>query len=469
MSRDWTTFRELLLPAVTAVTRGRRGRTLESELRDAIRTGRLAPDTRLPSSRDLAGQLGLSRGTVTTAYAQLVAEGYLIARRGSGTRVTGRIGTIPVAEEPVDHAAEPALDLSPGLPSLSAFPRSEWIAAQRVGLSRLSNSSLGYPDPAGLPVLRSELAAYLGRARAVTAAPGSLVVTNGAAEGLSMLARELRRQGHRTIAIEDPSHLGQAELLSIQGLRPVPVQVDEHGLRVDRLARTDCRAVLVTAAHQFPLGVVLHPSRRRRLLEWAAQRDGVIVEDDYDAEHRYDRPALGALQALDPRRVVYQSSLSKVLAPALRLGWMVLPPELRAGVVERKRLDSLGTATLPQAALAHLLRTGGYDRHLRRTRGLYRRHRDVLLADLRRVLPDCSPVGIAAGLHVVLRLPAGVDDRRVERELAERGVAAPALSNYTHEPANARHPGLVLGYAAPNTEQLHNATRLIGEVVSAQV
>ncbi|NUT46204.1 MAG: PLP-dependent aminotransferase family protein, partial [Saccharothrix sp.] len=398
-----------------------------------------------------------ARGTVTAAYAQLIGEGYLTARHGSGTTVAAA-HTWPgaVAEPEPDPTPRFRHDLRPGLPALSSFPREEWSQAQKSALADLSTDDLGYPDPAGFRPLRRELADYLGRVRAVAARPSEVVVTNGAAEGISLLGRVLRAAGHRSVAVEEPSHFGAAEMLRSHGLEIRPVPVDDNGLRVDLLSTTDCRAVFVTAAHQFPLGVVLHPERRRALLEWARARDGVVVEDDYDAEHRYDRPALGAMQALDPTRVVYQGSASKVLAPALRLGWLVPPPSLHDAIVERKRLDDLGTGTLPQAAFARLLATGGYDRHLRRTRQLYRARRDAELDELRAVLPQWEPIGVAAGLHVVVRLPEGVDDLALQERLARRGVNAPALARYARTPT---FPGLVLGYAALTPDRLREAVR----------
>ncbi|GAA3872502.1 PLP-dependent aminotransferase family protein [Saccharothrix violaceirubra] len=461
MATNWTTYRELLLPHPT----GRR-RAVESELRRAVRDGRLAPGTRLPSSRDLAAQLGVARGTVTSAYAQLVGEGYLVARRGSGTAVAAAVTwpDAPPADRPPEDAAPPRrwrYDLRPGLPALNAFPRDEWSQAHRTALAGLPADALGYPDPAGYAGLRAELADYLGRVRAVAARPSDVVVTDGAAEGLALVAKVLRDNGHRTVAVEDPCHFGSTALLSSHGLEAVRVPVDERGIRVDRLAATDCRAVLVTAAHQFPLGVVLHPERRRALLAWAHDRDGLVVEDDYDAEHRYDRPATGAMQALDPNRVVYQGSTSKVLAPALRLGWLVLPPVLHAAVVQRKRMNDLGTATLPQAALAHLMRSGGYDRHLRRTRQLYRARRDALLSALAEELPTWEPIGVAAGLHVVIRLPDGTDDVAVQGRLAGRGVNTLALADFAGTPT---FPGLVLGYAATTPDRLRAAVRIMASV-----
>ena len=463
MSENWATLRELLLPVS-----GRRGRQVESALRAAIRDGRLAPGVRLPSSRDLATQLGVARGTVTAAYGQLVAEGYLVSRRGAGTSVAASVG--PVDAPGADAAPGPPawrFDLRPGLPALAAFPRAEWVSATRAALAGLPDEALGYPDPGGLAELRAELAGYLGRVRAVTATPDDVVITHGGAEALSVLAPVLLARGLPDIAVEEPGHPGQADLLRANGLRPVPVQVDSAGIVVDALAATPCRAVVVTAAHQFPLGVALHPDRRHALLAWARERDAVIIEDDYDAEHRYDRPALRAMQAMAPAHVAYLGSVSKTLAPALRLGWLVLPPALRADTVERKRLTDLGCSPLPQAAFARLLRTGGYDRHLRRTRTMYRHRRDALLAAVASSLPTWQPVGVAAGLHVVLRLPAGTDDAAVQRRLAGRGINTPALSTYTRGGTGAPYPGLVLGYAATTPDRLRAAVAEIAAALTA--
>jgi GntR family transcriptional regulator/MocR family aminotransferase len=457
MTDNWTTLRELLLPAVSA---GGRGRTVESALRTAIRDGQLSPGVRLPSSRDLAAQLGVARGTVTAAYGQLTAEGYLTTRRGSGTSVATTLGgpAAPAAAEPA--AKQWRYDLRPGLPALSEFPRAEWVAATRSALAELPDEALGYPDPAGLLELRTELAAYLGRVRAVTAE--NMVITHGGAEGLSLMTAVLRTHGHTTIGLEDPGHPGQLDLLREHGLRPVSVPVDGDGIVVSALP-AQCRAVLVTAAHQFPLGVALHPSRRHELLEWARDVDGVVIEDDYDAEHRYDRPALRAMQAMDPGRVVYLGSVSKTMAPALRLGWLALPPFLYESTVRRKRLTDLGCSPLPQAAFARLLRSGGYDRHLRRARASYRRRRDALLSAVATHLPSWQPIGVAAGLHVVLRLPTGVDDAVVSQRLADNGIHVPALSGYTRL---GTYPGLVIGYAATTPDRLRDAVREIATTIA---
>ncbi|CRK61610.1 Transcriptional regulator, GntR family domain / Aspartate aminotransferase [Alloactinosynnema sp. L-07] len=460
MTVQWSTFRELLLPNVPETPKGHRGRTLEAALRAAIRDGRLPLGTRLPSTRDLAGQLGVARGTVTAAYAQLVAEGFLVTKHGSGTAVACTL--VPPDPRRPDPAPVESwrYDLRPGLPALGAFPRGSWQAAARAGLAALSDDELGYPDPAGLPSLRAELVGYLGRVRAVDA--GDVLITHGVAESLALLAQVLRQDGHREIAVEDPTHPGSAEVFTAHGLRPIGVPVDDEGLRVDLLARSGCRAVLVTAAHQFPLGVVLSARRRRELLAWARDTDGLVIEDDYDAEHRYDRPAVSATQALDAERVVYVGSVSKVLAPAVRLGWLVAPPELSRRLVTRKRLSDLGCSPLTQATFAQLLGTGRYDRHLRRTRQLYRGRRDALLDAVAQALPDWRAHGVAAGLHLVLRLPDGTDDRALSEQLAAIGINAPPLSHYLLDRA-APFPGLVVGYAATTPDRLRAA---VGEIAA---
>jgi GntR family transcriptional regulator/MocR family aminotransferase len=465
MDKEWTTLRELLLPVAAATSRGTHGRGVEAALRAAIRDGQLAPGTRLPSSRDLAGQLGVARGTVTAAYGQLVAEGYLTSRRGSGTSVAADLGCTTAARSTAP-ADDPAwrYDLRPGLPALSAFPRAEWLAATRAALNALPDEDLGYPDPAGLAGLRAELAGYLGRVRAVSVSADDILITYGAAEAFALLGAALTARGRPDVALEDPGHGGQVELLAAAGMRPRFVPVDGDGIRVDALANTPCTAAVVTAAHQFPLGCALSPNRRHALLAWAREHDGLVVEDDYDAEHRYDRPALRAMQAMDPGRVAYVGSVSKTLAPAVRLGWLVAPAWLRADLVKRKRLSDLGCSPLPQAAFAALLRSGRYDRHLRRTRLLYRRRRDALLAALAEHLPAWQPIGIAAGLHVLLRLPEGMDDSVVHQRLAGRGVFAPPLSSYARGTAGSRYPGLVLGYAALSADRLRAA---VAEIAAA--
>jgi GntR family transcriptional regulator / MocR family aminotransferase len=473
MAEDWSTLRELLVSPLDIPAAGdRRGRAIEQALRELIRTGRLHAGSRLPSSRDLAGQLGVARGTVTAAFNQLVAEGYLEVRRGSGTRVASTMKRLSEpAAPPVAALAEPAsggwrYDLGPGLPSLAEFPRAAWNAASRAGLADLTDAGLGYPDTGGLFGLRNEIASYLGRVRAVLAGPDQVVVTHGTFDSLSMLAAELHARGHRRIAVEDPSNRDVLHLLALHGLEPVPIPVDDEGLRVDVLDASGCRLVVVTAAHQYPLGVAMSPRRRRAVVEWARLCDGLVIEDDYDSEYRYDRPALATIQGLDPDRVIHLGTTSKTLAPGLRLGWMVAPLELATAITARKRLSDRGGSAFLQAAFQQLLRGGGYDRHLRRTRLIYRRRRDAFLAGVAANLPGWRSSGIAAGMHLVLYLPArggSVLDTEVSAALAAHGIKVAALSDYTH--ATPRPAGLVCGYAALTPDRLRAATAEIARIL----
>ena len=413
---------------------------LERGLREAVRSGRLRPGTPLPSTRVLAGELAVARGVVSNAYTQLTAEGYLVSRRGSATRV-GEQGAAPA--EPATPAADPArpprFDLRPGTPDVSLFPRRTWASALAAVLRDAPDDRFGYPMPQGALELRTELAAYLGRVRGVVADPDAIVITSGVAQGLSLVTRVLRARGETRIGLEDPGTGPIRAQLTAGGLEPVPIPVDDEGLDVTALASSGVPAVFVTPAHQFPTGVVLSPARRAQLLEW----DGLVIEDDYDAEYRYDRAPVGAVQGLAPDRVVYLGSLSKTQAPALRTGWLVAPPSLADAILREKAHDDNGTPVLEQLALARLLARGEIDRHIRRTRLVYLRRRDALLAALARQLPEARPYGIAAGLHVVLELPGHLDDVAVAEAAARRDIAVMPLTQHRVAP---RGPALILGY-----------------------
>jgi GntR family transcriptional regulator / MocR family aminotransferase len=305
---------------------------LEAQLREAVRSGRLAAGERLPSSRALAAELAVSRGVVVEAYGQLAAEGYLAVRPGAAPQVAA--GARAAAARPAERApALPRYDLRPGTPDLALFPRAAWAAAQRRALREVADADLGYPPPGGHRRLRVALAAYLGRVRGVQAAPERIVVCGGVAEAVALVGRVLRAGGARRVAVEDPSHPGTRELMGHSGLEIVPVPVDEGGVDVAAIIAAGVDAALLTPAHQSPTGVVLDPPRRAALAAWARDTGALVIEDDYDAEYRYDRHPVGALQGLAPDHVVHVHSVSKSLAPALRLGWAALPARLVAAVV----------------------------------------------------------------------------------------------------------------------------------------
>ncbi|MCO7275210.1 MocR-like pyridoxine biosynthesis transcription factor PdxR [Cellulosimicrobium cellulans] len=459
------------------------GRWLQAGLRAAVVDGRLEAGAALPSSRDAAAVLGLSRGTVTTAVDVLVGEGLLVSRPRSGVVVaalpappSGRPGTaagpagaVPGAEPGPRRASGAARPASVGTPDPALFPRAAWARAVRDGMRGLADADLGYPDPQGLPALREALAVHLRRARGAHVGAEDVVVVSGVAQALSLLARLLvagrvagaRPAGPVRVAVEDPSSRGALELLRDAGLRTVGVPVDTEGLRADLLP-DDARAVLVTPAHQFPRGVVLGPARRRALVAWAAAGDRLVLEDDYDAELRYDREPVASVRALDPERVVLLGSVSKLLSPALRLGWVVAPPRVVGPLVEAKRHADLGTSVPEQAALAALLGSGAYQRHLRRARLVYQRRRRLLLDALAHALPGVEVGGVAAGLHLVVPLPGPAAERAAVAGLHAAGVPAEPLSGTGVD----RHEaGVVVGTARVRDGDVERVARVLRAAV----
>jgi GntR family transcriptional regulator / MocR family aminotransferase len=422
------------------------GRQLEQQLRSAIRSGTLAPGSDLPSTRALAEDLSVSRGVVVRAYAQLAAEGYLDLRQGANPSVRG----IPFVKPHVADALSPAgvqkirYDLRPHQPDLGGFPRQVWLRSLRNALGTAANADLGYIDPRGLEQLRIELALYLGRARGVVADPDRIVVTAGSTHTLSLIARVLASRG-ATMAFENPSHRLLFAVSERAGLTPVGIPVDRDGIRVDALPAANVSAVLVTPAHQFPTGVALAAERRAELTLWARESGGLIIEDDYDAELRYDRAPIGPLQGLMPDRVAYIGSANKTLSPGIRLGWAMLPGDLVASVTEELRNSVLHLSGIEQLALADFLHRGEFDRHIRRMRTVYRRRRDALVEALEAQLPELRVSGIAAGLHVVVELPSPRAEADVVAEAAARGLAIESLS-YHALPGYDGPPGLLIGY-----------------------
>ncbi|MFI6943960.1 PLP-dependent aminotransferase family protein [Streptomyces sp. NPDC050418] len=431
---------------------GSRRAALIRALRAAVREGRLRPGQKLPPYRSLAADLGLTRNTVASAYAELVAEGWLTARQGSGTRVASRAvpggsGAVPPARVPrkVVH------DLGQGMPDAGSFPRTAWASASRRALLAAPNEAFGPGDPRGRPELRAALAEYLGRVRGVRTSPELIVVCSGFAHGLRLLFGGVGGSGRGVLrgplAVEAYGLGFHRALLAAASVRTVPVEVDRQGARIEELT-SGARHMLLTPAHQFPTGGPLAPGRRAAAVDWARRRGGLVLEDDYDGEFRYDREPVGAVQGLDPERVIYLGSVSKSLSPAVRLGWMVLPGHLVDEVLAVKGEREAWASALDQLTLAEFLTSGAYDRHVRRMRQRYRGRRDRLLGALAERAPRVSVAGIAAGLHVVLRLPPGTE-KSVLHKASRAGIALDGLSAFRHPDAPGPAPdGLVVGYAA---------------------
>ena len=464
----------LLLDPAAAPTR-RLTEWLVDALRTAIDDGRLPPGSRLPATRALAADLAVSRGTVVEAYRRLTDEGLVGGRGGGGTTVLAAPARVPQPsthplarrrDRPrLPHPRLPVgegIDLSPGVPDLSAFPRGLWLRTERNVLSETPPEELGYGDPRGHPRLRAALAPWLTRTRGLRITADRIVIVAGVAQAMALLAQHLRRRGVEAIAVEDPGSRGATDEFAYWGLRPHPVPVDGDGVRVDVLADSGITAAFLTPAHQFPTGVVLAPPRRRDLLTWAAGAE-LVIEDDYDAEYRYDRAPVPALHAAAPDRIAYAGSTSKSLAPALRLGWLVPPPDRYEELVAAKHATDLGSPTVPQLVLAHLLESGQYDRHIRSVRARHRARRDALQNALADHVPSAAVHGVAAGLHLVVTLRAEVDDTALSERLRDAGVFVHPLSWHRRLPGP---PGLVLGYAAHPPDRLREAAAVIGRFVS---
>jgi GntR family transcriptional regulator/MocR family aminotransferase len=431
---------------------------LTNALREAVRTGRLTPGTRLPPSRSLAADLGVSRHTVTDAYAELVAEGWFTAQQGSGTRVAERVEprrATAAAPRTKPAPRRPRYEMRVGAPNLASFPRTPWLTASRRALTAAPHDAFGYGDALGRVELRTALADYLARARGVHAEPDRIVICSGFHHGLTLMAQVLKTRQVRAVAVEAYGLDLYRDLLTRAGLRTPPVHVDEHGARTEDLTHMpEIGAVLLTPAHQHPTGGALRPDRRAAAVDWARAADGLILEDDYDGEFRYDRQPVGALQGLDPDRVVYFGSVSKSLAPGVRLGWMVLPEELVPQIAAAKGHGDYMSSALEQLTLAEFITSGAYDRHVRSMRLRYRRRRDQLVTALAQRAPHVRVAGIAAGLQAVVELPHGTE-RSVVQAATRQGLAVSGLAEFRHEATDLERQlpeqdALVVNYAAPS-------------------
>lgn len=439
---------------------------LEDQLRRAIRSGRLSSGEQVPSSRALAAMLHLSRGLVQDAYAQLQSEGYLITRGGSATRVAHAAAAAGAVRQTRPAPAPPlAADFSSGVPDLGSVPREDWAWAVREACRSAPNTAFDYNDPQGTPPLREVLAAYLRRVRAVDAHADQVVVCTGMRQGLGLVLRALAERGVRRVAFEDPGAVTTTPALAAwAGMSAVPVPVDDLGIDVAALDATGARAVLVTPAHQWPTGVVLAPQRRLELVAWAARNGAVIIEDDYDAEFRYDRDPVGSMQGLAPDLVITMGTVSKSIAPAVRLGWVVGTSELASELAVAKELADRGSPAINQLALATLIEAGRYDRHLRRMRAEYGARRRVLLEALAEHTPQVRLTGLAAGFHAVAHLPAGTDEQAVIDAARARSVGLYGMSAY-RTGRSPEPPQLVLGFGNTSQRAIRAGIAVLGSVL----
>jgi GntR family transcriptional regulator/MocR family aminotransferase len=441
------------------------GLQLQGELRDAIRSGRLAPGERLPSSRLLARSLGVSRGLVTECYQQLEAEGYLAPRPGSATRVAAGPVASPVPARPAGRSPRLLADFRPAVPDLASFPMRDWLWALGEAGRQAPVAAAGYGDARGAAELREVLAAYLRRVRGAAADPEYLVICSGFTQAVNLLLRVLARDGIRQVAVEDPGDRDNDVIAERAGLRAVPIPVDDQGADAAALAASGARAVILTPAHQTPTGVVLAPQRRHDLIAWAAATNSVLIEDDYDAEFRYDRQPVGSLQGLAPDRVAAVGSVSKSLAPFLRLGWIACPPQLADAVAREKAIADRGSPGLDQLALARLIAAGRYDKHLRRMRASYAARRAALAGALAQHAPDVPLTGLSAGFHAVAHLPPAASEQAVVTAARRRSIGLVGMSHYRFDRA-VDPPQIVLGFGNLSEHTIRQGIAAIGDLLN---
>jgi GntR family transcriptional regulator/MocR family aminotransferase len=487
MAIEWSGLSPELLIRLDRSAREPLRTQLETSLREAIRGGRLRAGERLPSSRELARELGTSRGMVQECYGQLLAEGYLTSRTGSATRVADISGPQPAGQPaPVGQPAaaqaviappgrpqEPPLiaDFRPAVPDLSSFPRTDWAWAVKQACTEAAVADLGYGDPRGSSVLREVLAGYLRRVRAAAASPAQMIISTGFAQGINLVLRALARQGAVTcVGFEDPGY-GSAQADETiravlgMGLEVRYVPVDEQGLVVSELDTSGAQAIVVTPAHQSPTGVVLSPARRHALTDWARRRGGFVIEDDYDSEFRYDKEPVGALQGLAPDQVFLLGTASKSLAPAVRLGWIHAPHALAAAVADEKEMSDRGSCTLDQLALATLLTTGRYDRHLRRMRTVYAARRTALTEAFARYAPRTRLTGLAAGFQAMAPLPPGADEAAVIAAARGRRVGLHGIADHCATPEAAASPALIMGFGNVRERAIELAIAAVADLL----
>jgi GntR family transcriptional regulator/MocR family aminotransferase len=432
---------------------------LAEQFRAAIRDGRLQAGHRLPSTRDLAKELSMSRSVAQAAYDQLHAEGWIAGRTGSGTYVADVVPLQPVLRTPARQSAptmEKLLTLRPGIPYVASTADAGWRRAWREVSAQAP--ARGYEHPAGLPELRAALAEHVGRVRGIACGPENILITSGTSHGLRLLLAVTRQPGDR-IAVEDPGFLNAVAAAQQHGLKVVDIPVDEDGLLVSELG-PDLSAVYVTPSHQYPLGGRLPVARRNELIRWARRTGATLIEDDYDSEFRYDVAPLPALAQLDLDRVVHLGTLSKVLSPALRLGWLVASREVVDQLAAYREESGDWPGWPMQAALLAMLRDGYLDQVVRRSRRLYAERRNHTCAVL---APYGQIVGQDAGLHITLVLPDSTDDQAVAARARAAGVVVAPLSEYRRSTPGP--PGLVIGYATPSDEDLHQALAVLTRIL----
>ena len=445
------------------------GRQIEDQVRNAIRSRRLHAGRELPSTRALARDLAVSRGVVVRAYAQLAEEGYLQLRQGAAPSVREPRTDSPAAaacKRGVGRACKVRYDLRPHLPEASLFPRHAWLRSLRHAVTTAGNADLTYSGSRGLEQLRTEVSAYLGRARGIAAGPDQIVITAGCTHSLNLVFHMLARRGAGRIGLENPSDVMVQTIAERAGLNPVGISLDEDGILVGELRAAAVPAVVVSAGHQFPTGSVLARERQVALMRWAATVGAVVVEDEYDAALRPDWTAISAQDGLAHERVVYLGSTGKTLSPAVRIGWAVLPKALATAFAEEVVTSVLQISAIEQLAFADFLRRGEFDRHLRQMRLVFRRRRAAVAAAFEGILPQVEVHEAAAGLNMLIELPCVELEQAAVRQANSRGIRLETLSRHTL-PGYRGPAGLLIGVGALQDGAISHVVEELAQVLAA--
>jgi GntR family transcriptional regulator/MocR family aminotransferase len=445
------------------------GRQIEDQMRSAIRSRRLQPGRELPSTRALARDLAVSRGVVVRAYAQLAAEGYLELRQGATPSVRDP-GTDSTAAAPCrrgdGRACKVRYDLRPHLPEASLFPRHAWLRSLRHAVATAGNAELSYSGSRGLEQLRTEVSAYLGRARGIAAEPEQIIITAGCTHSLNLVFNMLARKGAASIGLENPSDFLVHRIAERSGLTPIGISLDEDGILVGELGAAAVPAVVVSAGHQFPTGSVLARERQAALMRWAARVGALVIEDEYDAALRPSWTAISAQDGLTRDRVVYLGSTGKTLSPAVRLGWAMLPKALATAYAEEVVTSVLQISAIEQLAFADFLRRGEFDRHLRQMRIVFRRRRAAVADAFEGALPHVRVHEAAAGLNMLIELPSIEQERAALRQADARGIKLETVSRHTL-PGYKGPAGLLIGVGALQDGAISHVVEELTQVLAS--
>ena len=439
-------------------------RQIYEAFKQRMMNGSLEEGDAMPSTRELASALSVSRSTACEAYDMLLAEGFIIAHQGAPTRVAPGLVVDGSPEQKPRRKARSekkyAADFKTGQPDLRAFPRFSFEQSLKKATTELSLASFGYSGAQGSLPLREEIAAYLNRSRGIKADPQDIFITAGATHALHVIAELLREQSS-DILIEDPCHTGMLQAFVLRGFKPIPVPVDEAGMRTDKLEAVRGCPVYVTPSHQFPLGGILSATRRAALIRFAHEHESYVIEDDYDSEFRYEGEPIAPLYAMDPQRVIYVGTFSKVLYPALRIGYVILPRQLQKRWIKLRTYTDVQNPVFEQAALTDFLQTRRLDRHIQKMRRLYGARRRILLKSLGDAFGNSwRPWGDATGLHIAVQFDGLRFDQSVEAICKEQGIRVTSVARYCIEKGH-HEDKLLLGYGHLNNDEIEKGVRLL--------